>query len=126
MDKRPQNRNSFQAGHDLYYLMFEFSPAGMACVGLNGELLVVNQAFCDLLGYTRQELLERSFQNITYPEDLPADLEFVRGALAGKQQTYRREKRYIHNNGSLVWVHLTSMLLREPDGTPPFFLSVLI
>ncbi len=65
MDKRPQNRNGFQAGHDLYYLIFEFSPAGMVSVGLNGEFLVVNQAFSDPLGYTRQELLERSFQEIT-------------------------------------------------------------
>jgi PAS domain S-box-containing protein len=119
-------RSGFQASQELYYLLFECSPAGMACVGLNGELLLVNQAFCDLLGYTREELLERSFQEITFPADLRADLEYVHSALAGKRQIYRREKRYVHKNGSLLWVHLTTMLLREPSDTPLFFLSVLV
>jgi PAS domain S-box-containing protein len=126
MDELPQNQNAFQVDRDLYHLMFEFSPASIVCVGLNGKFLLVNQAFCDLLGYTREELLERSFQEVTYAGDLPADLEFVRGAIAGKQQAYRREKRYIHKNGSLLWMYLTSMLLRDSAGKPLFFLTVLV
>ena len=119
-------RSGFQASYELYEMLFECSPAGMACIGFDGELLLVNQAFCDLLGYTREEVLERSFQEITFPADLRADLEYVRCALAGERQSYRREKRYVHKNGSLLWVHLTMILLRGPSGAPLFFLSVLV
>ena len=115
-----------QGSEEKYRIMFESSPAGMAYVGLDGKFLLVNQGLCDLLGYTREELLERRFQDITYPDDLVADLAYFRSALAGERQPYFREERYIHKNGSLVRVNLVTTLVRNHSGAPRFFISVLL
>jgi len=83
----------------------------------------VNRTLCELLGYTEEELLGRSFQQITYPEDLDADLEFVRQVLAGEIRTYQMEKRYLRKDGSLVWALLSVSLVRGDDGDPRYFVS---
>ena len=74
-------------------------------------------------GYTESELLARTFQNITHPDDLDVDLENVRKMLAGEIETYHMEKRYFHKNGSIVWVLLSVSLVRTQSGEPLFFIS---
>jgi PAS domain S-box-containing protein len=104
---------------------FNQAAVGIAHVGKNGQWLRVNQKLCDIIGYTSEELLERSFQDITHPEDLDADIGYVRQVLASEIQTYSMEKRYIHKNGSLVWINLTVSLVRKEDGEPDYFISVI-
>jgi PAS domain S-box-containing protein len=102
---------------------FENAPIGIALVGPDGDWLRVNRTLCELLGYTEEELLGRTFQQITYPEDLDADLEFVRQVLAGEIRTYQMEKRYLRKDGSLVWALLSVSLVRGDDGDPRYFVS---
>lgn len=111
---------------------FNQAAVGIAQVGIDGRWLLVNQKLGDIVGYTQQELLERTFQDITYPDDLATDLEYVRQILANEIQTYSMEKRYIHKDGSLVWINLTVSLVREPNaldaqkpGEPKYFISVV-
>lgn len=104
---------------------FNQAAVGIAHVAKNGQWLRVNQKLCDIIGYTSEELLERSFQDITHPEDLDADIGYVRQVLASEIQTYSMEKRYIHKNGSLVWINLTVSLVRKEDGEPDYFISVI-
>ena len=75
----------------------------------------VNQRLCNIVGYSQAALLQCTFQDITYPEDLETDLEYVRKMLAGEIETYSMEKRYICKNGSLVWINLTVSLVRDED-----------
>jgi PAS domain S-box-containing protein len=109
-----------------FRITFEATPVGVSHIGLDGKLLLVNQGFCDLVGYTHEELYERTFVDITYAEDRIADIAYVERALAGDRQPYVREKRYIHKNGSLVWAHLISTLARDDAGDPLFFISVVM
>jgi len=104
---------------------FEQAAVGIGHVGLQGHWLRVNQKLCDIVGYTREELAERTFQDITHPDDLEADLAFVRQLLAGHISTYSMEKRYFHKDGSIVWIELTVSLVRELSGEPKYFLSVV-
>ena len=104
---------------------FEQAAVGIAHVGLQGHWLRVNQKLCDIVGYTREELAERTFQDITHPDDLEADLAFVRQLLAGHISTYSMEKRYFHKDGSIVWIELTVSLVRELSGEPKYFISVV-
>jgi PAS domain S-box-containing protein len=111
---------------------FNSAAVGIAHVGTNGQWLLVNQKLCDIVGYTQSELLERTFQDITHPEDLDTDLEYVRQMLASEIQTYSIEKRYIRKNGSQVWINLTVSLVREPNaldasqpGEPKYFISII-
>lgn len=104
---------------------FEQAAVGVAHVAPNGQWLDVNQRLCDIVGYTRGELLEQTFQDITYAPDLDADLEFVRKMLAGELATYSMEKRYIRKDGELVWIELTVSLVRDDVGAPKYFISVV-
>jgi diguanylate cyclase (GGDEF)-like protein/PAS domain S-box-containing protein len=102
---------------------FDNAPIGMALVGLEGQWLDVNQALCDLVGYTREQLRERTFQDLTHPDDLDADLALVDDVLAGRRTTYQMHKRYIHADGRVIWALLSVSLATDEDGRPLHFIS---
>jgi two-component system sensor histidine kinase UhpB len=110
---------------ERFRFTFEEAALGMAHVGLDGRWLRINRKLCEIVGYTREELLYMTFQDITYPDDLEADLAHVKELLEGKVGRYSMEKRYIRKDGSLVWVNLTASLLRDSDGDPKYFISVV-
>ena len=85
----------------------------------------LNQRFCDIVGYVHDEMLALTFQDITHPDDLGADLERMRQLLSGQEQTYAIEKRYYRKSGETVWINLTVSLLRKPTGEPAYFVSVI-
>lgn len=105
---------------------FEHAAIGMALVAPQGQWLRVNQAVCDLLGYSGDELLARTFQDVTHPEDLEADLAQVQRLLSGEHTTYQMEKRYIRRGGRVVWGWLSVSLVRAPTGEPRFFISQIV
>ena len=105
---------------------FEHSAIGMALVSPEGKWLKVNKQVCDLLGYTEDELMCRTFQDITHPEDLDADVAYVGQMLAGELKTYQMEKRYFHKNGQIIWVLLAVSLVRDAQGAPLHFISQIV
>ncbi|MBD2083949.1 PAS domain S-box protein [Trichocoleus sp. ST-U3] len=109
----------------FFQATFNQAAVGIAHVSIDGQWLLVNQKLCDIVGYTPEELRERTFQDITHPDDLNADLEHVRQMLASEIQTYSIEKRSIRKDGSQVWINLTVSLVREPTGEPKYFISVI-
>ncbi|HKP58734.1 MAG TPA: PAS domain S-box protein [Polyangiales bacterium] len=102
---------------------FENAPVGIAHVGLDGRWLRVNDKLCSIVGYDRTELSALTFQDITWPDDLAADIAYVEQMLAGTIRTYAMEKRYVRKDRSLVWINLTVSLLRTPAGEPDYFIS---
>ncbi|MEH6711676.1 MAG: PAS domain S-box protein [Paraglaciecola polaris] len=108
---------------DMFRLAMEHSGIGMALIAKNGKWLKANQAICDILGYSENELLHIDFQTVTHPDDLQADLIFLTQLLAGDIQTYHMEKRYFHKDGQLIWVKLTVSLVRDDDDQPLYFIS---
>jgi PAS domain S-box-containing protein len=101
---------------------FDDAAIGMALVHPDGRWLQVNRALCELVGYSESELLRSTFQAITHPDDLEADLGQVQRLLAGEIQTYQMEKRYLHRSGELVWVLLNVSLVRD-KAVPQYFVS---
>ena len=110
---------------ESYRVTFNHAPTGIARVGPDGSWLEVNQRLCDIVGYTRSELLKLSFQDITHPDDLETDLDYVRQVLAGEINSYNLEKRYLHKSGRSIWIRLTVSLVRKDDGSPKYFVSVI-
>jgi PAS domain S-box-containing protein len=104
---------------------FEQAAVGIGHVAPDGRWLRVNRKLCDIVGYPPDELMARTFQDITHPEDLEADLAQVRRLLAGEIATYSMEKRYFRKDRSLVWINLTVSLVRTPQGQPKYFISVV-
>lgn len=104
---------------------FEQAAVGLAHVALNGALQLVNEKFCSICGYSREELLRLSFQDITFRDDLGPDMDLVARMLTGEIQTYSLEKRYVRKDRSLVWVNLTVSLVRNEDRSPAYFISAI-
>lgn len=102
---------------------FKYSGIGKALISPEGKWIEVNNAVCDILGYTESELKQLTFQDLTHPEDIDKDLEFVRQMLNKEIDSYQMEKRYIHKNKNYVWALLTVSLVWNIDGTPRFFIS---
>jgi len=104
---------------------FEQATVGIAHVAIDGRWLRVNQKLCQIINYTKEELLLKTFQDITHRDDLNKDIEYVHQILNGKIQTYSIEKRYIRKNGSPIWIELTVSLVRDTNGQPDYFISVI-
>lgn len=107
----------------LFQNAFEHATIGMALVAPDGSWLRVNPSVCQITGYTEGELLKRTFQDITHPEDVERDVANAKKLLAGEIDTYQMEKRYFHKNGSTVWVLLSVSLVRDNKKKPRFFIS---
>ncbi|MBI4467923.1 MAG: PAS domain S-box protein [Acidobacteria bacterium] len=102
---------------------FDHAPIGKAIVAQDGRFLQVNRAFCEIVGYSEEEMLRLTFQAITQPDDLEADLANVRRLREGAIPSYQMEKRYLHKEGHEVWVSLSGSVVRGPKGEPLYFLS---
>ncbi|WP_052055516.1 chemotaxis protein CheB [Myxosarcina sp. GI1] len=104
---------------------FEQAAVGIAHVATTGRFISVNQRFCQIVGYSVNELTQITFQKITYPQDLARELKYVRLMLEGEIETYSLEKRYIHRNNSLVWVNLTVSSVKKDSGKLEYFIAVI-
>jgi PAS domain S-box-containing protein len=102
---------------------FEHSATGMAIVSLQGKWIEVNNTICKIVGYTPRELMNSTFQDITYPDDLDADIELVNELIEGRKDHYVLEKRYIHKDRHIVWVILSVSIVRDEKRRPLYFIS---
>lgn len=110
---------------DLLESIFEQAAVGMAQLELDGRWIKANQRLCDIVGYTYEEMMELTFQDITYPDDLEADLAFVQELLDGKRDSYSMEKRYYRKDGSIIWINLTGSVARDENRNPLYFIAII-
>ncbi len=108
--------------------IFEHAAIGIAVAQAvaNGKFLRVNDGLCKMLGYAREELLGLTFNDITHPDDMQANLENVRAILTGEIATYRMEKRYLHRDGHPLWINISIALMRDQDGRPNCFIGSMV
>ena len=109
----------------LFRATFEQAVIGIAHHSPQGRWLRVNQRLCDLLGYSREELAARSWQDVTHPDDLAAELANVERLRSGELDAYERDKRYVRKDGATVWGHLTVSVVRTPAGEPDYLLAMV-
>ena len=122
---REKVAEALQKSEARFRSTFEQAAVGMAHISPEGKVLRINERTCHILGYSRSELLQMDIQELTHPSDLQADLDLIQQVLDGKISRYTLEKRYIHKNGNPIWCNRSVSLLRNPDGTPHYFISVL-
>ncbi|HEX8065484.1 MAG TPA: diguanylate cyclase [Thermoleophilaceae bacterium] len=102
---------------------FDHAPIGMGISSPDGRWLQVNDALCQIVGHSEAELLGSSWQDITYPEDLPAGRDRVERLLAGEVERYETEKRFFTANGHIVWAHVFQSATRDAAGRPLHLIS---
>ena len=120
--ERKRAEAALRQSEERFSSAFEHAPIGMALIAPDGCWLKVNRALCHLLGYTSQELSAKRFQDITDPDDLEKDLEYVRQMLASEIDTYQMEKRYFHKAGHIVWALKSASLVRDELGQDLYFI----
>ncbi|MDI3487142.1 MAG: hypothetical protein PWQ50_2362, partial [Methanolobus sp.] len=101
---------------ELFKATFQQSAVGIAQMSIEGRFLKVNDRFCDIVGYTREELLSLNYMDITYPDKDGTELKMVRMILDGNADSFEIEKRYIHKKGHPVWVKLYTNVSRDESG----------
>ncbi len=123
--ERMQAEQSLRESEDRFRSTFENAAVGIAHVGFDGTWLRVNQRLCTIVGYTAEELVRQTFQNITHPDDLEIDIERFCLLMRGEISGYQIEKRYFHKAGHIIWIHLTTTLQRDAAGNPRYCISVI-
>ncbi len=110
---------------DIFKIVFESANVGKSITLPSGEM-DVNKSFCKMLGYTPEELRNRSWQELTPQEEIEEIKKRTDGLLRGEKESERFEKRYIHKNGSYVWADVSVTIHRDNEGKPLFFITTVV
>jgi PAS domain S-box-containing protein len=124
ISKRAEAERALRESEERFGNAFKFSPHGMAFVGLDGRWLRANKSLCDMLGYTEEELREKSFQIITHPDDVEQDIQQLTKLVNGEITSYNRIKRYYRKDGKMIWVAIAvSAVHDDATGAPIYFIG---
>ncbi len=116
---------SLQDSEARFRAFFEQAAVGIAQASLTGQFTNVNHRLCEILGYGQSELLGKTFEEITHPEDRVSTHDSVQQLLAGDITAYSLEKRYLCRDQQVRWVHVTVSVVREESGSPQYFIGVV-
>ncbi len=121
-EARRKNEAALQESEDKFRYLFDYSLTPKSVTQISGRMQV-NQAFCDMLGYSREELKNRTWQELTHPDDIEMNQAAINSLLSREKVSIRLTKRYIHKNGSIVWVDFGTALRRDQNGQPLYLIS---
>ena len=123
--ERHHTETALRESEERFRAIFAQAAVGLNFVDTDGRFQRVNEKFCEIVGYRSDELLGRSFIDLTHPDDAQEDWASFQRLLSGQQEHYTIEKRFIHKNGSIVWVSKTTTKAKTNDETPLRCLSVV-
>ncbi|WP_438014960.1 PAS domain S-box protein [Sorangium sp. So ce315] len=121
--QRERARQALRESEERFRLTFENAPIGMAIVALDGRLIRVNHVYCEILGYSAEELSKLRFQDITHPDDVDTDVGLAEQLRRGEIPRYQLAKRYIHKDGRLIPVILHGSVVRGAEGEPIHYIA---
>lgn len=121
--ERKRVEAALQESEARFRAAFESAATGMMLVDATGRAMQVNRPLAEMLGYPQEELLSRSFMDLTCPDDLEANLALFRACLAGEIDSYQLEKRFIHKQGHPVWTSLSAAVVRDAAGQVRYFIG---
>ncbi|MFZ0929841.1 MAG: PAS domain S-box protein, partial [Syntrophobacteraceae bacterium] len=128
VDMRERNRAEYALKESelRFRTIFEHTAVGVAQVDSHtGRFVRINKKYCDIVGYSPEEMLGRDFQSITHPGDLETSLKNTARLVAGEVNSYTMDKRYVHRNGATVWVNLTVSALWATGEKQDFHVAVV-
>ncbi len=124
--RRVQAEKALKESEARFRLIFEQATAGIAIASADGRFIDANQALCDMLGYTREELLGMTVRDVTHPDDRDLSAQADRSILSGEKDAYRLEKRYRHKDGRPIWADLSSSVIRDDNGSIRYAIGVVV
>jgi PAS domain S-box-containing protein len=120
-----KNRDSLSISEDHFRATFEQAAVGIVHTTIEGKFIKVNQKFCDIVGYTNDELINMTFIEITHTDDLNDDRNKMKKLIAHEIDTFSMEKRYINKNQSIIWANLTVSLITETSSGQSYIVGVV-
>ena len=120
-----ERTREWREANERFEHAFKFSAVGMALVSPEGKLLSVNAAVCEILGYSEEQLLSRTFMDVTHPGDWPDSARQFQALVAGECESIELNKRYLHKDGRTIWGHAVVSLVRDEDGAPAYAVAYL-
>lgn len=124
--ERKRAEDELRASEERFRSVFRDAGVGMVIVSPEGRFLAANQAFCDCLGYTEEELLQKTVQSVTLPEDWPSFSQRLREALDQGKGFQKVEKRCLHKSGRIVTTESSASLIRGLSGEPRYFVGEVL
>jgi PAS domain S-box-containing protein len=123
--RRERNRSEaeLRASEERFAKAFEYAPIGMAMVTIEGTIIKVNAAMCEMFGYSEEEMSNLPVWRITHPDDMAEPISQLQRLIEGEIDTWLLEKRYFHRNGDLLWGRSTTWLVRDPSGAARYVVS---
>jgi len=123
--ERERTAAALRASEARFRTIFESAAIGIVLVDLAGRPVEANPAIERMLGYSRDELRDMVFTEVTHPDDVSADWALFAALVAGRRDAYQMEKRYLHKDDHVVWGNLTVSLIRDETGTPQFTIGMV-
>ncbi|WP_179333391.1 PAS domain-containing sensor histidine kinase [Winogradskyella costae] len=123
IDKKAKNSKELAYKELLLRKTFETALVGMAIVDLEGNWIDINKSLCNTFGYSREEIENLSFMDLTHPDDLRKDYKAMMKLISGKIDHYEVEQRYICKKGKTIWAKLSTSLVRDDHGKPVHFVA---
>ena len=120
-----QAEKKLMENEELFRHVFQYATAGVCLVGTNGRFIRVNDALQKIIGYTEGEIVNCTFDSITYPEDVPLGSELFKKMLSGDIEKATIEKRFLRKDGKIILAIVSSTIMR-PDNLKPYFISHVI
>lgn len=117
--------SDLRQSEERFRATFANAAVGIAHVGLDGSWLRVNDRMCEIVGYDRAVLLQKTFQDITHPDDLNHDLAQLQALNSGELDAYTIEKRYFRSEGDVIWIRLTVSAKRDASGRTEYYISIV-
>ncbi|MCX6240088.1 MAG: PAS domain S-box protein [Bacteroidia bacterium] len=124
INERKKAEEALQLSEEYFRNIFEYSTVGKSITTLDGKLKT-NKEFCRILGYSNDELSTMKWQEITYPIDIETNQKIIDSIISGEYLSRRWEKRYIHKNGHIVWVDVSTVLQRDNENRPLYFITTI-
>ncbi len=125
ISERKKAEDSLRKSENLFHNYFELGQVGMAITSIEMGWLEINHRLCEMLGYTKEELVKMTWAELTHPDDLEPDLVQFRRLLSGEIGQYAMDKRFMHKNGSIVYTHLSVACQRNPDNSVEYIIASL-
>lgn len=124
--RRKQMEEALRVSQENFMSYFNMGAVGMCVTTPNQNWVEVNDQLCQMLGYSKEELKNFTWSQLTYPDDLHADLELFNQTLRGERDTYQMDKRFIRRDGGILHTSMFVTCQRFPNGSPRYFLASLV
>lgn len=123
--QRKKAEEALRDSEEQFRSIFDYSKVGVNVLDTDYKYSRVNRAFCDMVGYSENELLAHDFKGITHPDDIESNLKLAKKLRAGEIDFFHLEKRYIHKNGETIWGDLTVSSVRKEGGTLRYVIAII-